>query len=391
MKIIRFGLIGCGMMGREFASAAARWCHLTGAAARPVLAAICNRTLSPERIGWFTENFPGISQVTGDYRALAANPEVDAVYCAVPHHLHEEVYCTIIRADKHLLGEKPFGIDLAANEAILRCMREHPQVLVRCASQFIFYPAVQRILRMADARVFGRIIELESGFLHSSDLDPAKPINWKRIPKYNGEYGVLGDLGTHAAFLPKRLGWNIENTRAFCSNIIPDRPGPDGEAVPCDTWDNVTMLSEVSDPQTAERFPWSFRVARIMPGERNTWYLGIHGTKACARFSLKNPKRLELLEYNGGEQRWQQIDMGFETPYLTITGGIFEFGAPDAFMQMMAAYMHEIVHGEPLNSAAACPTPEEMHSAHELFSAALESHKTRRVVDIGEHGGTERT
>ena len=28
-KTIRFGIIGCGLMGREFASAAARWCHLT--------------------------------------------------------------------------------------------------------------------------------------------------------------------------------------------------------------------------------------------------------------------------------------------------------------------------------------------------------------------------
>lgn len=387
MRVLRFGIIGCGMMGREFASAAARWCHLTGAEARPEVIAICNRTLSPGRVGWFTQNFPGISQVTDDYRALAANPELDAVYCAVPHHLHEEMYCAIIRAGKHLLGEKPFGMGLAANDAILKCMREHPAVLVRCASQFIYYPAVQRILRMAEAKAFGRIIEVDSGFLHSSDLDPAKTINWKRMPQYNGDYGVLGDLGTHVAFLPMRLGWKVENTRALCSNIMPERPDADGKPVPCDTWDNVTMLSELSDPATGERFPWTFRAARIMPGERNTWYLSVQGTKASARFSLKNPKRLELLEYTGGEQRWQQIDMGFETPYPTITGGIFEFGATDAFMQMMAAYLYEIVHGAPLSSSAACPTPEEMHSAHELFAAALESHRDQRVIALKARGG----
>ena len=27
-RLIKFGVIGCGLMGREFASAAARWCHL---------------------------------------------------------------------------------------------------------------------------------------------------------------------------------------------------------------------------------------------------------------------------------------------------------------------------------------------------------------------------
>ena len=35
MKTIRFGIIGCGLMGREFASAAARWCHLLEMNARP--------------------------------------------------------------------------------------------------------------------------------------------------------------------------------------------------------------------------------------------------------------------------------------------------------------------------------------------------------------------
>ena len=30
LKKIRFGIIGCGWMGKEFASAAGRWCHLSG-------------------------------------------------------------------------------------------------------------------------------------------------------------------------------------------------------------------------------------------------------------------------------------------------------------------------------------------------------------------------
>ena len=35
-KTIRFAVIGCGLMGREFASAAARWCHLTKDIPAPV-------------------------------------------------------------------------------------------------------------------------------------------------------------------------------------------------------------------------------------------------------------------------------------------------------------------------------------------------------------------
>ena len=126
MKTIRFGIIGCGMMGREFASAAARWCHLTEMKARPEIVAVCNR--SPGPFEWFRQNFPAIKQFNSDYKEMLANPEVEAVYIAVPHHLHQEVYCAAIRAGKHLLGEKPFGIDLKANEAILAELRGHPKI-----------------------------------------------------------------------------------------------------------------------------------------------------------------------------------------------------------------------------------------------------------------------
>ena len=49
--------------------------------------------------------------------------EIDAIYCAVPHNLHEQIYIDIINAKKHLLGEKPFGIDKKANENILKAIR----------------------------------------------------------------------------------------------------------------------------------------------------------------------------------------------------------------------------------------------------------------------------
>ena len=202
MQTLRFGLIGCGLMGREFASAVARWCHLPEMDIRPQIVAACNTTL--RRTEWYTQHFDTIRQVTADYRELLANPDVDAVYIAVPHHLHEEIYCAAIEAGKHLMGEKPFGIDQPANRAILDAMARHPDVFVRCSSEFPFVPALQRIGRMIEEDVFGQIIEVEAGFLHSSDLDPFKPINWKRKIELNGRYGCMGDLGMHVCHIPFR-------------------------------------------------------------------------------------------------------------------------------------------------------------------------------------------
>ena len=99
-KTLKFGIIGLGLMGREFASSAARWCHLQDFPVRPEIVAICD--VNPALFSWYTDNFSTIQQKTTNYRELLQNSEVDAVFCAVPHNLHEEIYCAIIESGKHL-------------------------------------------------------------------------------------------------------------------------------------------------------------------------------------------------------------------------------------------------------------------------------------------------
>ncbi|MBN1590275.1 MAG: Gfo/Idh/MocA family oxidoreductase [Pirellulales bacterium] len=380
MKTIRFGVIGCGLMGREFASAAMRWGHLPAMDVRPEIVAICDT--NQDLHAWYRAHLSSVRQVTDDYRVLLANEQVDSVYVAVPHHLHEAIYCAAIRAGKHLMGEKPFGIDRPANERIMQCLGEHPGVFARCSSEFPFYPALQRIGRMIDDAAFGQVIEIEAGFLHSSDLDPNKPINWKRMVEFNGDYGSMGDLGMHVCHVPFRAGWTPRTVRAILSNIVRQRPDGQGAVVPCETWDNATLLCDVVDPSSGEPFPMTLKTQRVAPGEKDTWYLKVLGTKACARFSTKNPKRLERLEYDGGEQIWGQIDMGHETAYPSITGGIFEFGFSDAILQMWAAFLHELEHGQLPSTFAGCVTPEETALSHRLFTAALQSQETASVVRV---------
>ncbi|NLX98022.1 MAG: Gfo/Idh/MocA family oxidoreductase [Rhodopirellula sp.] len=380
MRTVRFGIIGLGLMGREFGSAVARWCHLLEMNARPEIVAICDTNNG--LFAWFRDNFPTIKLVTSDYRQLLADPDVEAVYCAVPHNLHQPIYTDIIAAGKHLLGEKPFGIDQQANAAINEAIRRHPQVFVRSTSHFPFFPAMQRLCRMIEQKAFGQIIEVNSGFLHSSDLDPAKPINWKRIVKINGEYGCLGDLGMHACHVPFKAGWYPRTVRAILSNLVKQRPDRQGNPTPCETWDNATLLCDAMDPDSGEPFPLTIKTQRIAPGETDTWYLDVKGMKASARWSSANPRRLDVLEYTGGEQCWRRIDTGWEAAFRGITGGIFEFGFTDAVQQLWAAFLHELTEGTPKSRFAACVTPEEVAYSHRLFTAALASQANGTVERV---------
>ena len=380
MRTVKFGIIGCGLMGREFASAAARWCHLPTMDVRPEIVAVCDK--DAELLKWYSGNFASVEQVTDDYKAVLANKAVEAIYIAVPHNLHEEMYCAALAAGKHLLGEKPFGIDKAANDAIMACIKKHPGVLVRCSSEFPFIPALQRIGRMIEEHAFGTILEVESGFLHSSDLDANKPINWKRMIQFNGEYGCMGDLGMHPCHMPFRAGWLPVNVRAILSNVMTERPDGKGGMTPCETWDNATLFCEARDEHDGATFPLTIKTQRIAPGEKDTWFFDVLGTKACARYSSKNTNSLALLEYDGGEQRWQVIDMGHETAFKSITGGIFEFGFSDSILQMWAAFLYELAHGAVPRRFAGCVTPAEAALSHKLFTAALESHRCHSTVAV---------
>jgi predicted dehydrogenase len=372
---IRFGLIGLGLMGREFASAAARWCHLTNSDARPVIVAACDTNESA--FAWFKQSVPTLTFTTADYRALLDRQDVQAIYCAVPHHLHAQFYSDIIRSGKHLLAEKPFGIDLPANRAILNVIEENPKVMVRCSSEYPFFPGGIAIIRALLEKDFGRMIEVESGLLHSSDLNPKKPINWKRMVEYNGEYGCMGDLGIHALHIPLRFGWFPHRVHAQLSKIVRERPDAKGNLVPCRTWDNATIYGEVD--RNGEQFPIIFHTKRIAPGETNTWFIRVIGTKRSMAYSTRYPKTLKIMEYEaGGPQAWQHIDLGYESAYPTISGGIFEFGFTDGILQMWAAFCDELANGrEKMKQPFYCATPEEAHQSHLIFTQALEFHGGR--------------
>ena len=141
-KTVRFAVIGCGLMGREFACAAARWCQLSTDIPKPVIVGVCD--LSEDARRYFTDNFDTVKYSTTDYHELLAAEDIDAVYCAVPHNLHKQFYVDIINAGKHLLGEKPFGIDKEDNAAILEAIKAHPEVVVRCSGEFPFFPGENR-------------------------------------------------------------------------------------------------------------------------------------------------------------------------------------------------------------------------------------------------------
>lgn len=376
-QTVNFGVIGCGLMGREFASASLRWLHLLGDIPRPAIIAACDT--NAQNLDWFRRD-PDTKYFYNDYREMLQNPEIEAVYAAVPHHLHAKVYGDVIRAGKHLIGEKPFGLDRDAFGEIKRAMDEHPEVLVRCSSEFPFYPAVQKMVEWYKSGAFGQIIEAKFAIKHSSDMDLNKPINWKRTLSANGEYGCMGDLGIHTQHLPFRLGMRPVSVSARLSNIAKQRPNQDGCLVPCETWDNATLLCDGAN-EKGDEFPITFEMKRMAPGCTNTVEYEIYGMQLSAKFSSDDPNAIHFTKNDGREQAWSRLVVGSKPAFPTITGSIFEFGFSDSLLQMFAAFVSEL---RGLPCPFACFTPDEAQLSHRVLTAALRAQKEQRSVPVSE-------
>ncbi|MET3808782.1 putative dehydrogenase [Nakamurella sp. UYEF19] len=370
---VKVGVIGAGLMGKELAGALGRWSALQSSPVDPQLTAVCD--VNASALDWF-RRVSSVQTLTPDYRKLL-DGSVDVLYVAVPHHLHEQVYLDIAAAGVDFLGEKPFGIDPGASGAISDGIAASTS-FVRCSSEMPFYPGVQQAISFLQQGRAGRIIEANFSFLHSSDLNIDKPINWKRQTQFCGQIGVMGDLGMHVTHVPLRLGWQPSEVFAQLQELVPTRPDGKGGTALCDTIENATLSTRV--PSAAGDFPLTLETKRIAPGEMNTWRMRVVGMDGGVEFSTRYPQSFKVMTIRDGQQVWEERMAGSQSAQPTITGGIFEFGFTDALLQMWAAYFAERA-GE-LGDAFGCATPAEALASHQLFDAALLASQSRQSVPL---------
>jgi hypothetical protein len=209
---IRFGVIGCGLMGREFASALP-----AGATCSTWISARDHRRLRHQ---------PGPTLVREQLPSVRSRPPTTAP-CWRPRgrrgllrgaaqpargDLHRDIIC----AGKHLMGEKPFGIDLPPTTPSW-LHRAAPQVLRALLVRVPVLPGrtsgwrmIERRPPSADHRGQRRFLALRATWTHQADQLEAHG------GQFNGEYGCMGDLGMHACHVPFRAGWVPRNVPPCC-------------------------------------------------------------------------------------------------------------------------------------------------------------------------------
>jgi predicted dehydrogenase len=142
-----------------------------------------------------------IPRAYGDWRRLAEDPEVDAVYVATPHSGHYAASLTCLTAGKPTLTEKPFTLDSAQAQRLVAAAREHNVFLME-AMWMRCFPGIRRLRELVAAGEIGEVVALHADF---GLAGPFPPTHRLRDPALGG--GALLDLGVYpVAFAHLFLG-----------------------------------------------------------------------------------------------------------------------------------------------------------------------------------------
>ncbi len=158
---IRWGIMGTGHIANTFATAIA---SLDDA----VVQAVGSRTqASADKFGATY----GIPNCHSSYEALAADPEVDAVYIATLNSLHEDNSILCLEAGKAVLCEKPFTINRAQAEAVIAVARKEKRFLME-AMWTRFMPALHQAMSWIDEGAIGEVRMVQANFGFRYDAAP---------------------------------------------------------------------------------------------------------------------------------------------------------------------------------------------------------------------------
>lgn len=180
MAKLRWGILATGRIADRFAEGLAK--SKTG-----VLQAVGSRDLT--RAQEFARRHKAASY--GFYEDVASHLDVDAVYIASPHHMHESHTVMCAQHGKAVLCEKPFCLDLASAERALKAVRAKGVFFCE-AFMYRFTPQTAFVRQLVAQRVVGPVHHVRAEFGYAS----GRGVENFRFEKTLGG-GALMDVGVY--------------------------------------------------------------------------------------------------------------------------------------------------------------------------------------------------
>ena len=181
-KFIRWGVLSTARIGVQKMIPAMQNSRLGK------VTAICSRNAEQAR---HIAGQLGIEKAYSSYDELLADPEIDAVYNPLPNHMHVEWTLKALQAGKHVLCEKPIGLNKAEVAKLVNDAAKFPKLKVMEAFMYRFHPQWQKVIELIAKGAIGQVKTIQAFFSYYN----VDPDNIRNKPEAGG--GALMDIGCY--------------------------------------------------------------------------------------------------------------------------------------------------------------------------------------------------
>jgi len=349
-------------------------------------AAIAGRSAEPAaRLG---AGF-AVPTVTTDYRDVLRDPAIDAVHICTPNAQHFSMAKDALLAGKHVICEKPLTTTAAEAEELVALAAQ--QKLRNCVCHNLrYYPMVQQMRALREAGDLGEILVVQGTYsqdwlLYDTDW------NWRVDTKAAGPSRCMADIGSHYFDMAEHVtGLRVTSLSADLQTFHATRKKPKHSV---ETFANKLMGPEdyIETPVETEDFgAVLFRMgartrgcmtaSQVSAGRKNAFSLEVYGTRSSVAWNQERPDELWVGHRDSGNAIFVK-DPSLLKPgarsYADLPGGHSE-GYDDTFKQVFRRFYSAV------KTSGAPEYPQFVDGLRQLviLDAVLESHRTRRWIDV---------
>ncbi|MFT3783848.1 MAG: Gfo/Idh/MocA family oxidoreductase [Nibricoccus sp.] len=178
----------------------------------------------------------GCPKVYSSYEELLRDPEIDAVYIPLPNAMHREWTIKAAEQKKHVLCEKPIGLNAAECREMIAAAEKNGVLLME-AFMYRYTDCTRKVLEVLRNGVLGEIKFIHSVFRFFL----SNPSSIKYVPELGG--GALYDVGCYPLNFTGMVADEIARIQASVTGTtIASAPIPEDISVQCVKSGGVDMI-----------------------------------------------------------------------------------------------------------------------------------------------------
>lgn len=279
MKPLGVAIIGCGGITLQN--------HLPGLALCPDVKVVALCDVNPASLEAARQQ-TGISVTSTDYNEIVRRDDVNAIIIATPNVTHPPIALAAIAQGKHVMSEKPLGLNYADAKAMADAA-DKAGVCHMTAFTYRFVPAMRYLKHIIQRGDLGTPYHYRSCRLQDWGT---RPLGWRQVKKLAGT-GELGDMLSHRIDFAHHLVGPMKRLVANVKTLTPMRGGQ-----PNDTDDWVAILAEFKNEASGV-----LESSKLASGRNESWrsldYVEINGSERSYVFTTGSWNTLQTGKAGG--------------------------------------------------------------------------------------------